>query len=62
MRNVGGLGFRQNSVNADALLINFFMPEGQVCIGYSYDYTISEFPTPAAVRTKSPWHINSHVG
>jgi type IX secretion system PorP/SprF family membrane protein len=47
MRNgiAGGLGFRQNSVNVDALLINFgFMPEGQAWrIGYSYDYTISEF-------------------
>ena len=47
MRNgiAGGLGFRQNSNNIDALLINFgFMPEGQAWrIGYSYDYTISEF-------------------
>jgi hypothetical protein len=41
----GGLGLRQNSVNVDALVINLgFSPEDQPWrIGYSYDYTISEF-------------------
>lgn len=47
MRNgvAGGLGLRQNSVNVDALVINLgFSPENQPWrIGYSYDYTISEF-------------------
>ena len=40
-----GLGLRQNSVNIDALIITLgFLPENTPWrIGYSYDYTISEF-------------------
>ncbi len=41
----GGLGVRQNSVNLDALVMNVgFLPENSPWrIGYSYDYTISQF-------------------
>ena len=40
----GGLAFRFNEINADALvvLIGFQLSDG-LAIGYSYDYTVSEF-------------------
>ena len=40
----GGLSFRHNVTNADALVVLVgFQPTDEIAIGYSYDYTVSEF-------------------